>query len=452
MLGECPSGRRYVATASSEKTTSAPYFSYRSGYRHGTYLAEKRYPSNQLTPKNSLIMTLRESSLCFQHVAPELRLFCGEDSLNALARELKRNGCRRAVIVCGRSISRSSGMAILRSTLGSALAAECNAVRSNSPVSAVEEVARFLGDHEADACIAVGGGSAAVTARAASILLAEKLPVQELSTRRLPNGEFESPRLNAPKLPQFVVPTTPSTAFVKAGSAVNMPETRQRLALFDPKTRAKALFLHPDFLRTSPSELVQSASLNTLSTAVEALESRKCDPISEAMLTHALRLIAGYLHRLSPDDVAAREHLTLAAVLCGRGTEQAGGGLASVLAHAIGHRCDVANGIVNAIVLPHTMSFNAPQTLRTAPRIIEALNYDLPPDGSSAETKPGQAAEVLDSLFAKWAIPRRLRDIGVSRSDLAAIAEAAMADWFISRNARSVSSVDEVKAILNSAW
>ena len=396
-------------------------------------------------------MTLNPAPLSFHHLAAELRLICGEDSLAPLARELKRNGCRRAVVVCGQSVGRSSAMDLLRNALGPALAGECNSVQSNSPLPAVQETARALRELSADAVVAIGGGSAAVTARAASILLAEKLPVQELCTRRLPNGEFESPRLSAAKLPQFVVPTTPSTAFVKAGSAVHDPDTGQRLALFDPKTRAKAIFLHPEFLRSAPSALVQSASLNTLSTAVEALESPKCDPVSEAMLVHSLRLVAQHLHRSAPEDILARECLAIAAVLCGRGTEQSGGGLSSVLAHAIGHHSNVANGIVNAIVLPHTMRLNSAETVRSATRIAEGLRFGLPTIESELK-EPAKPIVILETLLAKLSIPRRLRDIGVAQEELPVIAEAAMSDWFISRNPRRISNTREVLGVLEAAW
>ena len=395
-------------------------------------------------------MSSSSTSFSFQHVAPELRLYCGDDSLTALMRELKRNSCQRAVVVCGRSVGSSKPMELLRSIMGSTLAGECISVQSNSPIAAVEETARILSELSADAVIAIGGGSAAVTARAASILLAEKRPAQELCTRRLPSGEFESPRLRAAKLPQFVVPTTPSTAFVKVGSAVH-DSHGQRIALFDPKTRAKALFLHPEFLRTASPELVQSASLNTLSTAIEALESPKCDPFSEAMLMHSLRLISQYLHRLSADDVRARECLAVAAVLCGRGTEQSGGGLASVLAHAIGHRSNAANGLVNAIVLPHTVRFNAPEIAHSSARIVEGLGAAVGA-GRLSLVEPAQIIAVVDALLAKLPVPRRLRDIGVAQEDLGPIAQAAMSDWFISRNPRRVSSERDVLAILEAAW
>ncbi len=312
------------------------------------------------------------------------------------------------------------------------------------------ESAQIIEDLKADSVIAVGGGSAAVTARAASILLAEKAPAQTLSTRRLPDGTFESPRLRAPKLPQFIVPTTPSTAFVKAGSAVHDEDTGRRLALFDPKTRVKALFVHPEFLRTAPDPLIQSASLNTLSTAVEAIASQKCDPISEAMLMHSLRLIANHLNSSSVNDTPGRERLVLAAILCGRGTEHSGGGLASVLAHAIGAHSDIANGIVNAIVLPHTMRFNAQDIDERFDAISEALLGKS--GGSSRPEKPIAAVDAIEALFGRLLVPHRLQDIGIARVDLPKIASAAMSDWFITRNSRLVSSEASILSILEACW
>ena len=388
-------------------------------------------------------MNMTTDARTFQHLAPELRLYGGADSLAALKRELKRSGANRAAVVSGRSVANSYAMELLRQELGATIVAECHSVRSNSPVAAVRDTADVLARSEANAVIAVGGGSAAVTARAASILLAEGKPAHELCTRRLESGAFESPRLDAPKLPQFVIPTTPSNAFMKAGSAVH-DDDGNRLALFDPKTRAKAIFIHPEFLATAPTELVQSATLNTMSTAIEALESPRCDVISEAMLRQCLRLISAYVGAASDSQGLAREQLALAGVLCGRGTEGAGGGLSSVLAHAIGHRSHVANGLVNAIVLPHTLRFNAPATGRAGERIADSLVISGPrePDPIAA----------LETVLGKLPIARRLRDIGVPRDELAAIAQAAMQDWFIGRNARPVRGVEDVISILEAAW
>jgi alcohol dehydrogenase class IV len=155
-----------------------------------------------------------ENELSYQYVAPELRIFHGRDCLTAIKRELMRAKANRAVVVCGRTVSQSDALAQLLETLGTSVAAVAATAKEHSPVAGIEETARVIADVNADAIIAVGGGSAAVTARAAAIFIGEKKALRELCTKRLPDGKFESPRLNAPKLPQFLVPTTPSTAFV----------------------------------------------------------------------------------------------------------------------------------------------------------------------------------------------------------------------------------------------
>lgn len=388
-------------------------------------------------------MTVKLPALSYQHISPELRVYQGHDSLAGLKRELERNKCKRAVVICGRTISTSDALASLRETLGSQVVAITPSARENSPVAGVVEAANVLRETSADAIIAVGGGSAAVTARAATILAAEQKPLSELCTKRLPDGKFDSPRLNAPKIPLFVVPTTPSTAFVKAGTAVH-DEQGERLAMFDPKTRAKAIFIHPAFVETAPASLVMSATLNTFSTGVEALESPKCDPFSEALLMHAIRLISRNLQLLESGEAAVREYLVVAGVLCGRGTEQTGAGLASVLAHAIGHRSHVANGIVNAIVLPHTMRYNASATASRAASIVDAVASRNAHDSAEANV-------TVERFLRSLPVPARLVEIGVDSDHIDEIANAAMQDWFITRAARLVNDAGTVASILRSA-
>ncbi|VTU31724.1 Lactaldehyde reductase [Variovorax sp. PBS-H4] len=384
----------------------------------------------------------------FQHHITELRLHCGEKALEALPRELDRLECRRAVVFCGATLSQPGGaLDRVAQALGDRLAAVFPRVRGHSPVSSVEEGAACIADARADAVVALGGGSAIVTARAASVLAAEGGRVGDLASRIDGDGQMRSPRLGKPKLPQFVVPTTPTTASVKAGSAVQ-GAGGERLALFDPKTRAKAVFIDHALLATAPEDLVRSAALNALAMAVEGLESKSSDPLSDALLMHALRLLVQDLPglRREPRDAARRARLVLAAVLCGQGTDQAGGGLASVLGHAIGHRSGVPNGIVNAIVLPHTMRFNLPATQERAWKLQASL-----PAMGRAEFE-ADAIEALEALFVDLGLPRRLRDTGLRQADFDAVVADAGADHFLQRNPRRIEGPAQLHALLQACW
>lgn len=385
----------------------------------------------------------------FQHAVPSLRLYHGADSLAQLERELDRVGARRAVVFCGDWLERQGTLLqVVRDALGDRCAGVFSGVQAHSPVGCVEAAAAYLKQVGADAAIALGGGSAIVTARAASILAAEGRSVRELCTTQDAHGALKSPKLQAPKMAQLLVPTTPTTAMVKAGSAVFDPETGDRLALFDPKTRTSAVFVHPQMLDSAPRGLVVSSSLNTFAMAIEGLTSRTGNPMADALLMHALRLIAGHLakpHTL--DDAQVRGELVLAAVMCGQGTDHTAAGITTVLGHAIGARFHTENGLANAIVLPHVLRFNGDAASVGLEKVAAALG--LPPCGDQLVAR---TSEAVSAIFRGLGIPGQLREVGVPADALAGIASLGMGDWFLRGNPRLVREAGELEQVLNSAW
>jgi alcohol dehydrogenase class IV len=395
----------------------------------------------------------------FRHVEPALRLFYGADCLARVREELRRLGARRAVIFCGRSLANASpGAATVRQELGELCAGVFDQVQQHSPLSAVLAGRDALARLEADAVIALGGGSAIVSARAATIALGELQPLEQLCTRLVPGQPPHSPRLAGPRLPQLLIPTTPSAAIPRAGAAVTEPPSHRRLALFDPRVRPAAVFLLPELFCDAPAPRVLDAALNGFVSTIQGLESTRRQPLADARLLHALRLMVQYLPRvpgIMPDSAVdgaadglgeARGQLMLAAVLAGQGVEITGAGLASALAHAIGTQCGVGNGLAGAIVLPHTLRFNADATDH---RLEEALRIL----GGAADSRPaGQAlSEHCAALFRRLGLPARLRDVAVDPSDLPQLAERTAEDWFTSQNPAPVQPGD-IAELLSAAW
>jgi len=389
----------------------------------------------------------------FQHATPAFRTFCGGHSLDALPRELDRAGVSRAVLFCGASMTRhAQALSRVEAALGSRLAGLFDGVREHSPLPSVLAGVQALTDADADAVIAVGGGSAIVTARAAAILLAEQQDVRDLCTQRRDDGRLHSPRLLKPKLPLWAVPTTPTTAYAKAGSAVSDPATGERLALFDPKARAQGVFLDPLLALTAPPSLARSSALNAFCMAVEGLQSGSGDALAEALLAHALRMLAQWLPRLAAEPAAPepRLRLMLAALLSGQGSDYAGGGLAQALSHATGPRSTASNGVIEALLLPAVMRYNAPVTAARLEVVAQVMAPSATIDGAGGGLGDRAAAEV-ERFLRQLGVPSRLRDAGVDRETIPQIVAHTLDDWVITQIPRPISR-EGLHALLTAAW
>jgi alcohol dehydrogenase class IV len=333
--------------------------------------------------------------------------------------------------------------------MGKRLAAVYPGARADSPLPQVRAAVLEFRRLDADAIVAVGGGSAITMARAVNIMLAENGDVRDLCTQRDSSGRLHSPKLLSPKLPFIAVPTTPTTATVKAGSAVLDTDQGKRLALYDPKARARAVFIHPALTRTAPRQLVISAALNTLALALEGLMSRTGDPMSDAMLIHAARMLVTHLPSLAREDSDdARAELMMASIMCGHGSDYTGAGMAIPIGHAISTRFEIDMGISDSIMLPHVIRFNAEAAMSGLQKIATALQVTT----TGTESLVADVVRTLETLFSSLDMPGRLRDVDVPQESLADLASISFDDWYLQNNPRPITHVGQVQQVLESAW
>ncbi|MEN2738375.1 iron-containing alcohol dehydrogenase family protein [Microbacterium sp. X-17] len=385
-----------------------------------------------------------------RHFSSPLRLHAGAGALDQLPAELTRLRVERVLIVCSGSLARRDPgiLARVRELLDPRHVVLFDGVQEHSPVEVVETVRDLIRAEEVQGVVVIGGGSAIVTARAATILAAESGSVAELATHRGADGRLVSPRLSAPKIPQWIVPSTPTTAYAKAGAGVHDVATGTRLALFDPKARATGVILDPTVAATAPGRVVRGAAMNALSMAIDGLQSGSDDPLAEAYLTHALRMLRDDLPAVPGGDElvdgALGVRLMIASLMIGEASDYVGTGLAQPLSHALGRRSSVGNGIVEALLVPHVMRFNAGVTDAGLRAVAAALRPEREPD-------PAEAVDAVEELLARAGAPRRLREVGVDRDALEDVAAHAEDDWSITRVPRPATS-DELRGLLAEAW
>ena len=370
------------------------------------------------------------------------RVFWGSDALLHLTAELARAQASRPLIVCGASVAAHPSLVprVIDALEGS-VAGVFDTARAHAPLHSVEEASSMLDELGADSIIAIGGGSALVTARAACMIHGEQRTVAELATRQTDSGQVVSPRLMRPKLAIIAVPTTPTTAVCKAGAAVTIPGEPGRLAMYDPKTRSRSILLDPEFLGSSPADLVRDAVLNAFAMAVEGLATDRSHVFSDALLVHAVGRLADLLPNLAEHTITTHDRVesALVSILVGDGTDATGGGLTAALSHTIGHHYSAHNGTIDAILLPHVLELCPPLP---ASRALIARALECPPTDIGPRLK-----EVFDSAGT----PKALRAVGVRLPDADALAAEATSD-FSYRRIPQPPPPAAVADVLRAAW
>ena len=374
-----------------------------------------------------------------QFTLPRLeRVIAGPDTLASLPSEVDRYGCRRALIVTGRTLAASPLADTVTRVLGSRCAGVFAGAVQHVPAGTVQALRRAMRDAGADCLVSVGGGSPIDTAKAAAhAILADR------------GG---GPAADGPV--HIAIPTTLSAAEFTDVAGMTDEATRIKQALSDPRIAPRTVIADPVLTLETPDWLWAASGIRALDHAVETLYASRLHPIGEPLAVRAIELLLAHLPRsidnghpvrshqvrrggpsgppdthpvrrggpLGPPDSATahRGECQMAAWLAVFGLTNAGFGLSHVLGHQIGPRWNVAHGVTSAIVLPHAMRFMAAAAPERFAPIARGLGLDV--DVTDASASAGACAERVEAFIAQFNVPARLRDVGVQEDEMGDIA------------------------------
>jgi maleylacetate reductase len=256
---------------------------------------------------------------------------------------------------------------------------------------------RIVVPPEVDGILAVGGGSAIDTAKAASA---------------------------ASTLPLVSVPTTYSGAEWTSFFGLRTPDRRQVGG--GAGARLAGIVYEPELTLDLPRDETGGTALNALAHCVEALYPGELEVARRGAAT-----IDEWLPRVLEDgrDLEARRRLLEGASDAGRALAERGLYLAHAMAQAVGGRYGIPHGAANALCLPPAMRFNTP----VVPWAMTAV--------------PVERVVELGRLAGF----ERLRDLGVPAEELDEVAAAAAGRPGARANPRPASAAD-IEELYRSVW
>jgi maleylacetate reductase len=366
------------------------------------------------------------------------RVLFGRGAIDRVGPEAATLG-QRVLFVCTPSLKASTHAMRVRASLGDRLVAEFADVEPHVPVETVNAARALADQKQVDVIVAMGGGSAMGVGK--GVVVADERSL-------------------------IAIPTTyAGSEMTPVFGSTNRAEGRKSVRR-DPAVLPKLVIYDPEVTLDLSPELTASTAMNALAHCVEACYARDVNPLVPPVALEGIRRIVRSLPLCVTNgrNLDAREDLLRGAYLAGFSIGNATMALHHGICHVLGGRTGVAHGVLNAIMLPHVMRFNAdavPDAMGAIADVMRdaAPTMPSPASGGGEEVNPPsaasgggeQAAEVVAALVASLPVPQRLRDAGVQEAVLDSVAVEAAGNSTVQANPKPVTEADLV-ALLRSAW
>lgn len=393
------------------------------------------------------------SSRFFEFFCP-VKVIAGKAALEHLPWEMQGLSVKRPMIVTDKGIHQAGLLEPVLAACregGVEIAAIFDDVPPDSSTSVVREIATLYRDKHCDAIIALGGGSAIDTGKAANILVSMGGDdLEQYSGAGI---------LKHPLRPFFVIPTTAGTGSEVTSVAVISDEQRGvKLPFTSSFLLPDAAIIDPRMTLTLPPHITAATAMDALTHATEAFIGLAKNPLSDAYATAAIQKIGQWLLPVmnDPKNEEGRLELAQASTMAGIAFSNSMVGLVHALGHATGAKCHLPHGVCMSLYLPYALEYN----LEYIREPLGELLLHLEGPERYAQTPPEQRAEsciaairaLRNQLHQRCGLPRTLEETGqVEFSQLEAIAQLALDDGAILFSPQEV-SFEDAHALVRRAW
>ena len=245
----------------------------------------------------------------------------------------------------------------------------------------------------------------------------------------------------------IAIPTTYAGSEMTAAVGITDRAKGQKKVQRDPAVLPRLVIYDPEVTLDLSPALTASTAMNALAHCVEACYATDASDEVKRVALDGIRHIVRALPLCIADGrgIEAREELLEGAHLAGLSIGNSTMALHHGLCHVLGARTGVAHGVLNAIMLPHVMRFNADAVPDAMGAIADAMD-------AGARTRDVDApARFTAALLESLPIPKRLRDAGVPAEVLDTVAADAAESSTVRANPKPVTE-KEIRKLLLAAY
>jgi len=229
-------------------------------------------------------------------------------------------------------------------------------VRPNPTVANVDALTELLCKEDAQAVVAIGGGSALDCAKGAAFLaVTEDASIQAYHSGGKPVAKQG--------LPLVTVPTTAGTGSEVTPIVVLDDEAKNiKAPLASPWFYPVCAVVDPNLTLSVPLGVTAATALDALSHAIEGYWSKNHQPICDALAKEAAKTIFANLPKVYDNlgDPVARERLSYAALIAGIAFQMPKNAIMHACSFPLSNRAHLPHGTACAFTMEPAIRLNAP--------------------------------------------------------------------------------------------
>lgn len=387
--------------------------------------------------------------------------------------DMRRLGGSRVMVVTDPRMSESRPVAVALEALRAAgiEAVLYDKARVEPTDVSLSDAIEFAVDGGFDGYVAVGGGSAMDTAKAADLYAS--CPAGFMTYVNPPIGEGRP--VQGRVAPLIAIPTTAGTGSECSGVIVfDLEEMHAKTAIRQRAVRPSLGIVDPLNTRTMPPMVAACSGLDVFCHALESLTAlpyhrrpapedpdhrpayQGSNPISDIWAARAAQLGAANIIRAfeDPDDDEARGAMLLASTMAGIGFGSAGVHLAHAMSYPVSgmvrdYRPEgypvphplVPHGMSVALDAPAVFRFTSPAAPERHRRAAELLGLEVGPDDDVGEA----LAQALTDLLRKLEMPNGLSAVGYGPGDLDDLVAGALPQHTVTRLSPRPASAEDLR-------
>jgi len=296
-------------------------------------------------------------------------LYQEKKAINSVSNILKDKGFNRVLVVTDDFLKETD---VFRSMISELKKEKIEpfiyaGTKPNPSIDLIIEAHQIYDQHQCQALIAYGGGSAMDLAKGVGAKVVR--PHKDIQQLR---GTLKIRR----KIPFLIcIPSTVGTGSeATLAAVVTEDQTKEKYALMDPSLMPDVAILDIDVVKTLPKKLIAETGMDALTHAIEAYIGHANTKKTKAMALSAIDLTFKNLLAAYQGDLQALSKMQLAAYQAGVAFTRAYVGNVHALSHQLSAIYHLPHGYANAVILPYVLRYYGPSIEKSLGQIYDALD------------------------------------------------------------------------------